>query len=562
MRKLLLVSLVLAVAVPAVASIDPYVADLEARHQEARSRGDRTAASAILAELNTYWANRNVIESAEPITLDPNDRPVITLHNNPPTEPQLPDWGWDIEIYGGTITGMAADEDVITTNIYTAVAYNSGPDAIVETHMSTDGGATWSLVTTYTWAGHTVSDIDLQVLNGPGVDPTGVYVIGVFDDTIIRFWATALGGGSPTRDVQVVADSDPKRHVRFTTDHETYPDWWYPYAVWEQDLGGNPATTNIIYFYSDTNMTWGFGPLYPFDDIGASDWENPDIYSYRTSEGSINHVVCNSNTTPKDVYWNIGYSGFDPPDTLTLGSTTEDFAPTVVCNNSDVVPEDVTVLWVTSDGTDDYITGAIMDSSDYVFAFLDTVLHMPGVDLGWPSLSDVIFGTYWGFSCLDNTGTVYNMSSFTFGSFPNPAEQVSYQHPGLYANYRPVDCVLSNFHLGPGTAWMASTGAYWSAGALGVDDEVTLPTTTALHAVYPNPFNPTASVAFDLPTSATVRLDVFDALGRRVTRLHDGELPAGSHSVTFDAEGLASGIYLFRLNVDGESFTRRAVLLK
>jgi hypothetical protein len=83
-----------------------------------------------------------------------------------------------------------------------------------------------------------------------------------------------------------------------------------------------------------------------------------------------------------------------------------------------------------------------------------------------------------------------------------------------------------------------------------------------LHPAYPNPFNPTTALAFDLPTTASVRLDVFDVLGRRVTTLIDSEMPAGSHTATWDAAGSASGIYFARLAANDATATTRMVLLK
>jgi hypothetical protein len=86
-----------------------------------------------------------------------------------------------------------------------------------------------------------------------------------------------------------------------------------------------------------------------------------------------------------------------------------------------------------------------------------------------------------------------------------------------------------------------------------------------LHPAYPNPFNPSTVVGFQLSGShmgTPVHLAVYDVLGREVAVLVDGPMPAGSHSVTFDASNLASGIYLVRLEVDGNVLTNRVTLLK
>jgi Domain of unknown function DUF11/Secretion system C-terminal sorting domain len=89
-----------------------------------------------------------------------------------------------------------------------------------------------------------------------------------------------------------------------------------------------------------------------------------------------------------------------------------------------------------------------------------------------------------------------------------------------------------------------------------------LPTGYALDANYPNPFNPVTTVGFDVPETAQVRVTVFDILGREVAVLADGLLQAGRHEVQFDASGLPSGTYLYRLQAPGLRITRQMVLVK
>jgi hypothetical protein len=97
---------------------------------------------------------------------------------------------------------------------------------------------------------------------------------------------------------------------------------------------------------------------------------------------------------------------------------------------------------------------------------------------------------------------------------------------------------------------------------VGADVGNALPTKYALHAPYPNPFNPTLSIRYDLPRPSRVSIDVFNVLGRKVTTLVNGEMPAGWHSVGWNASGLASGLYFVRVRAGDFSATRKAVLLK
>jgi len=89
-----------------------------------------------------------------------------------------------------------------------------------------------------------------------------------------------------------------------------------------------------------------------------------------------------------------------------------------------------------------------------------------------------------------------------------------------------------------------------------------LPEGFALHQNYPNPFNPTTSISFDVPSTANITLRVFDMLGREVATLVNDQMQAGSHSVSFDASQLTSGVYMYRLSNGVDTQTRTMLLMK
>jgi hypothetical protein len=89
-----------------------------------------------------------------------------------------------------------------------------------------------------------------------------------------------------------------------------------------------------------------------------------------------------------------------------------------------------------------------------------------------------------------------------------------------------------------------------------------VPDEFALHGNYPNPFNPTTTIAFDLPEAVNVNLTVFDVLGRKVVTLVNGESRAGRHKVSFDATFLASGFYLYRLQAGDFTEVHKMILAK
>lgn len=90
----------------------------------------------------------------------------------------------------------------------------------------------------------------------------------------------------------------------------------------------------------------------------------------------------------------------------------------------------------------------------------------------------------------------------------------------------------------------------------------TLPTEFKLDVNYPNPFNATTEIQYALPEDAFVTLTVFDALGREVTRLVDGPVSSGYHSITFDASDLPTGNYFYRMEAGAFVEVHQMALIK
>jgi len=92
--------------------------------------------------------------------------------------------------------------------------------------------------------------------------------------------------------------------------------------------------------------------------------------------------------------------------------------------------------------------------------------------------------------------------------------------------------------------------------------EVTLPNAYHLSQNYPNPFNPTTTIEFSLRQDGRTVLEVFNILGQVVARPIDGELKAGAYQVQFNASGLSSGLYFYRLRSGSFVDTKKMLLLK
>lgn len=83
-----------------------------------------------------------------------------------------------------------------------------------------------------------------------------------------------------------------------------------------------------------------------------------------------------------------------------------------------------------------------------------------------------------------------------------------------------------------------------------------------LCANYPNPFNPSTMIVLYLPKNDYIKLKVYDITGREIETLMDGEVPSGEHRLQWSAEGLASGVYLCRMETIGFSETIKMIYQK
>jgi hypothetical protein len=102
---------------------------------------------------------------------------------------------------------------------------------------------------------------------------------------------------------------------------------------------------------------------------------------------------------------------------------------------------------------------------------------------------------------------------------------------------------------------------------VGIGSEDILPTAFAVYENYPNPFNPTTEISFDLTEFSPAEVTVWNILGQKVATLYSGKLPAGRHTISFDARAengnmLPSGIYIYRVEAGNKVISKKMMLLK
>ena len=123
-----------------------------------------------------------------------------------------------------------------------------------------------------------------------------------------------------------------------------------------------------------------------------------------------------------------------------------------------------------------------------------------------------------------------------------------HQHKTTHRNIKDT-----NFEF-PNSNWFETSSE-------GSDAVITLPSEFAMDAAYPNPFNPTTTLEVALPEAADLTVAVFNVSGQQVATLHQGIANAGLHNLTFDASGLASGLYFVRATVPGHMDQMQKVML-
>ena len=89
-----------------------------------------------------------------------------------------------------------------------------------------------------------------------------------------------------------------------------------------------------------------------------------------------------------------------------------------------------------------------------------------------------------------------------------------------------------------------------------------VPIEFALGNSYPNPFNPSTTIDFEIPVDSRVVLKIYNLAGQEVATLKNETMSAGKHSITWDAKGMPSGVYFYKLTSGGQSETKKMLLLK
>lgn len=153
--------------------------------------------------------------------------------------------------------------------------------------------------------------------------------------------------------------------------------------------------------------------------------------------------------------------------------------------------------------------------------------------------------TFAGVELPNNAGISAN-GLFTWTPTPDQANKT----------YRIIIAVFDNY------SFVYDTTNVKTSLLVSVDDISLIPSRYELYQNFPNPFNPTTTIRFALPKESNVTLKVYNFLGEEVATLINKVMPAGYHTVTFNASNLISGLYFYKIEAENYSSIKKMLLIK
>jgi Secretion system C-terminal sorting domain/Carboxypeptidase regulatory-like domain len=346
---------------------------------------------------------------------------------------------------------------------------------------------------------------------------------------------------------------------------------------WATVLGGN---------YNNLDNDW----LTSVTSFQANDGNATlSYYHYLSYEGNYDGYNVKVSTDGGDTWTVIDpVGGYTMPSIVGLGgepgfSQFSDWTE-VTFNMGDLVG---TPFWIafhhgTDSSVNSYSGGAIDDV--FFYAGLEhQVIIAPLTGTSVPPNGGVI--TY-SAELINNTGSATIMDGWTWAGLPDginvygPIQQVTlniqpgstfvpqlalqvppFAPSGIYTyhaaigsfpNVRLSESMFYFWKFAPGVGEGEWSDTPWDMAIAGIADEIVLPNSYDVAQIYPNPFNPTATVEISLPETADLKVRVYNVTGQMVVELADGQFSPGNHNLTIDGSSLASGVYFVHTQVPGQ----------
>jgi uncharacterized delta-60 repeat protein len=209
-------------------------------------------------------------------------------------------------------------------------------------------------------------------------------------------------------------------------------------------------------------------------------------------------------------------------------------------------------------GTNGIVTTQVGASGDYAYSISiqnDGKIVLSGCYYTGTT-SDIALVRYNSNGTLDNTFGTNGIVIIEIGSSSNCAYTSAIQNDGKI--------VVAGKSENGSNYSVFTTVRYLDDASTDIDEENSgeIPTEYFLSQNYPNPFNPTTNFEYRIADFGFVSLKVFDVLGKEVATLVNGEKPAGSYKIAFDASGLSSGVYFYKLQSGNFVESKKMILLR
>ena len=133
--------------------------------------------------------------------------------------------------------------------------------------------------------------------------------------------------------------------------------------------------------------------------------------------------------------------------------------------------------------------------------------------------------------------------------------------PGLWRNDQGAYIINQDGTERPALVWLRDYLDTVNV-VVSADDVVKVPSQFSLENNYPNPFNPTTTIGYEVPSTSKISLKVYNVLGQEVATLFEGVRQAGHYKAVFDASKLTSGVYFYRLSANNFVATKKLMLMK
>ncbi len=383
-----------------------------------------------------------------------------------------------------------------------------------------------------------------------------VRVIGEYDNHNTAPWTTLSNAGVPLifDTYDAVNAGNGLMHNKFGIfdyrDTTSFTDDWVWSGSWNAtDPGNNNDAQNVV-LIQDQSIAHAY--TIEFNEMWGSDTDTPNStnsrFGIRKTDNTPHNFVVGG--TPIELY-------FDPSDNTTahIGEKLNTAESSINIAMLTFTRDDLAQILINKKNSGEKVRIILDNNTDTGNEFANLQSNGIDIHLKGSALAGLLHHKY---AIIDADKSSADQMVITGShNWSSSAETSNNENTLIIHSKRIANLYLQEFK-----------SRYLEAGG---SDNITdiknnlntnLPSSFDLRQNYPNPFNPSTIISFSIPKSSHVTLTVFNLLGQKIKTLVDQEKSAGTYNVNFDAKGLSSGIYFYRIKAGDYYRVRKMLLLK